>query len=186
MGHRCPSSDARGLGADRRWRRRRDHVRNAKNTGGTNMHRTRADGYGCIRCSLYRALGLTGLIRLHTCHAPHVPCTCVQKYICTVHYSRSIVRYTRYSPTQYSITFTLEPRTATAGYSVHDRSLDVTPVNEYQYNVIKVTHLKRIYDYYGPEGPCSFPGSGTANRAPTPAKRIFLPIGHTALAYPYS
>ena len=59
-----------------------------------------------------------------------------------LHYSRSIVRYTRYSPTQYSITFTLEPRTATApGYSVHDRSLDVTPVNEYQYNVIKVTHL---------------------------------------------
>ena len=76
MGHICPSSDARGLGADRRWRRRRDHVRNAKNTGGTNMHTS-----GWIRMhplsSLYRALGLTGLIRLH------MPRTACSMYACT-------------------------------------------------------------------------------------------------------
>ena len=38
---------------------------------------TRADGYGCIRCSLYRALGLTGLIRLH------MPRTACSMYACT-------------------------------------------------------------------------------------------------------
>ena len=54
---------------------------------------TRADGYGCIRCSLYRALGLTGLIRLRTCHAPHVPCTRVFVQCTTL----GLVRYTRFT-----------------------------------------------------------------------------------------
>ena len=76
MRHRCPSSDARGLGADRRWRRRRETTCVTLKIQGARTC-TRADGYGCIRCSLYRALGLTGLIRLH------MPRTACSMYACT-------------------------------------------------------------------------------------------------------
>ena len=104
---------------------------------------TRADGYGCIRCSLYRALGLTGLIRLHM---PRTACS-MYACICTVHYSRSSKIHSLLTNSVNSITFTLAQ--GTAGYSVHDRSLLRLTTNT---SSIKVTHLNALTIMKVPRG----------------------------------
>ena len=89
---------------------------------------TRADGYGCIRCSLYRALGLTGLIRLHM---PRTACS-MYACICTVHYSRSSKIHSLLTNSVNSITFTLAQRRHS--WLLGTRQI-VTPVNyEYQFD----------------------------------------------------
>ena len=101
---------------------------------------TRADGYGCIRCSLYRALGLTGLIRLHM---PRTACS-MYACICTVHYSRSSKIHSLLTNSVNSITFTLAQRRHS--WLLGTRQI-VTPVN-YEYSSSIEGHaFKRIYEY---------------------------------------
>ena len=111
---------------------------------------TRADGYGCIRCSLYRALDLTAYTPAHATHRMfHVR---VYRSIFVQCTTFGLVRYTRYSPTQCSITFTLAQ--GTAGYSVHDRSLLRLTTNT---SSIKVTHLNAFTIIKVPRGSLLLP-----------------------------